>query len=371
MSRPRKKALLIGINYRGQAAELAGCVNDIADVRAVCATLKYDEVCVLYDGIWPGAFNMADNRLADIRPTRANITAAFRWLVAGAGRGDKLYLHYSGHGGQMPARVAGGESDGCDETLVPIDYETAGMMRDDEIRALLVEPLRGTGASLRGALDCCHSGTGMDLKYNLGLAEDLKYNLGPAKDVTGGRRAAGEPAGEPAWAAQTDIQTDVQTVVARLTANAVRAELIRWFGSEAVAGFLSETDPISVAPISNSLISDTMFVERVDDSLPTMFTATTIEARSTRAAGTPDVLIVSGCADSQTSADASFNHRANGALTYYILAIFRRAIASGAWPLAANFLVDLRRRLRGGGYDQIPQISSESPVGKTTVFSMA
>ena len=87
-------------------------------------------------------------------------------------------------------------------------------------------------------------------------------------------------------------------------------------------------------------------------------------------AGAPDVLIVSGCADRQTSADASFNHRANGALTYYILAILRRAVAGGTWPLAADFLVELRRRLRAGGSDQIPQISSEEPVGKTTIFGL-
>ena len=361
MSRPRKKALLIGINYRGQAGELAGCVNDIVDVRAVCAALRYDEVCVLYDGAWPGAFSNADIRVADVRPTRANITAAFRWLVAGAGRGDKLYLHYSGHGGQRPARVAGAEADGCDETLVPVDYETAGMMRDDEIRALLVEPLRGTGATLRGALDCCHSGTGMDLKYNLGLAED---GVPPRRrDVS-----AGAGADVPAGAA------DVPAVVARLTADAVRAELVRWFGADAVAGFLAAA-PAPAAPAAPAQECDAVFVERVDGAPGVALSAAAIGARGAPAAGgsagVPDVLIVSGCADRQTSADASFNHRANGALTYYVLAILRRAVAGGAWPLAADFLVELRRRLRAGGYDQIPQISSEVPVGKTTVFGLA
>ena len=365
MSRPRKKALLIGINYRGQAGELAGCVNDIVDVRAVCAALRYDEVCVLYDGAWPGAFSNADSRVADTRPTRANITAAFRWLVAGAGRGDKLYLHYSGHGGQMPARVSGAEADGCDETLVPVDYETAGMMRDDEIRALLVEPLRGTGATLRGALDCCHSGTGMDLKYNLGLAED---------SVPSRRREAGGEAGGAAPAA------DVPAVVARLTADAVHAELVRWFGADAVAGFMAEAPAAPAATAATAAPAapqecDAVFVERVDGAPGVALSAAAIGARGAPAVGgsaaPPDVLIVSGCADRQTSADASFNHRANGALTYYVLAILRRAVAGGAWPLAADFLVELRRRLRAGGYDQIPQISSEVPVGKTTVFGLA
>jgi len=366
MSRPRRKALLIGINYRGQPAELAGCVNDIVDVRAVCAALRYDEVCVLYDGAWPGTFSNADNRIGDTRPTRANITTAFRWLVTGAGRGDKLYLHYSGHGGQLPSTTIG-ETDGRDETLVPVDYNTAGMMRDDEIRALLVEPLRGTGATLRGALDCCHSGTGMDLKYNLEVAGG-----------TAARRAV-VPASEPT--------EDIRIVVARLTADAVHAELIRWFGEAAVAGFLTETPSMSntstmmsnasnastMSTMSNtstmSTASDAEFIERVDNAPPVTLSAASIGARGV-AFPTLDVLIVSGCADCQTSADASFNHRANGALTYYVLAILRQAITSGAWPFASDFLLELRRRLRAGGYDQIPQISSEEPVGRLTVFSL-
>jgi hypothetical protein len=360
MNRQRKKALLIGINYRGQAAELAGCVNDIVDVRAVCTALLYDEVCVLYDGAWPGSFSATDNRLGDTRPTRANITAAFRWLVAGARRGDKLYLHYSGHGGQLPSRGSS-EADGCDETLVPVDYETAGMMRDDEIRALLVEPLRGTGATLRGVLDCCHSGTGMDLKYNLSLAVDAPARRGVASGGASG--AAGD---------------DFRAVIERLTADAVRAELVRWFGEAAVATTFTG---LAAAPVpaaaDASAAADAVFIERAEGAPAVALSAAAIGARGAagpaalpQAAQAPDVIIVSGCADSQTSADASFNHRANGALTYYVLAVLRRSISGGAWPPAPDFLLELRRRLRAGGYDQIPQISSESPVGKATLFSL-
>ena len=365
MDRPRKRALLIGINYRGQAAELAGCVNDIVDVRAVCTALLYDEVCVLYDGAWPGTFSAADNRLAGTRPTRANITAAFRWLVAGAGRGDKLYLHYSGHGGQLPSRGSG-EADGCDETLVPVDYETAGMMRDDEIRALLIEPLRGTGATLRGVLDCCHSGTGMDLKYNLSLAVDAPARRGVA--AGGASDAASGAAGD-----------DIRAIVSRLTAVAIRDELVRWFGEAAVAatftGLAAAPVPVAAAAAAVAAASpDAVFIERAEGAPATALSAAAIGARGVAGQAAPpqapDVIIVSGCADSQTSADASFNHRANGALTYYVLAVLRRSISGGAWPPAPDFLLELRRRLRAGGYEQIPQISSESPVSKATLFNL-
>lgn len=339
----KRRALLIGINYTGQSAELAGCVNDIVDMRAVCAALKYDEVGVLYDGHWAGVFNPADNRLGDTKPTRANMTAAFRWLVAGAAKGDRLYLHYSGHGGQLRALVPGTEADASDETLVPVDYDAAGMMRDDELRALLVEPLRGTGAVLRAALDCCHSGTGMDLKYNLSLTG--------APSVWNGTLRGGGSA---------DQLDSLQSVVARLTADAVRLELSRWFGETAVAKHLG-------APAAAE------FTEWTDDDTEIALTAAAIEGRSIGAlvSTAPDILVVSGCADRQTSADASFDRRANGALTYYLLAVLRPAIANGAWPPAINFLRDLRRRLRAGGYDQIPQVSSEAPVSMSTKFNLA
>ncbi|NBU26559.1 MAG: hypothetical protein EBS39_13305 [Gammaproteobacteria bacterium] len=120
-----------------------------------------------------------------------------------------------------------------------------------------------------------------------------------------------------------------------------------------------------------------MFIERSEGAPAVALSAAAIGARGVagpaalpQAAQAPDVIIVSGCADSQTSADASFNHRANGALTYYVLAVLRCSISGGAWPAAPDFLLELRRRLRAGGYDQIPQISSETPVGKATLFSL-
>ena len=44
--------------------------------------------------------------------------------------GDYLFFHYSGHGGQQ-ADKDGDEADGKDETLVPLDYQTAGQITDD------------------------------------------------------------------------------------------------------------------------------------------------------------------------------------------------------------------------------------------------
>lgn len=54
------------------------------------------------------------------------------------------------------------ESDGYNETIVPSDYKKSGQICDDEIWGTMVYPL-AAGVKLTAVMDCCHSGTGMDL----------------------------------------------------------------------------------------------------------------------------------------------------------------------------------------------------------------
>lgn len=79
-----------------------------------------------------------------------------------------------------------------------------------------------------------------------------------------------------------------------------------------------------------------------------------------------DVILVSGCADDQTAADAVFNRRANGALTYHLLAFLAACPAPGV----ADLLSAVRRRLRTGGYTQVPQVSSAAPLAPTAAFDL-
>ena len=60
-----------------------------------------------------------------------------QWLVGGSKAGDSLWFSYSGHGSQQRA-TGNDESDGMNETLCPVDYETAGMISDDEINSIMV-----------------------------------------------------------------------------------------------------------------------------------------------------------------------------------------------------------------------------------------
>lgn len=96
-------------------------------------------------------------------PTKHNMRMALFWLVQGCQPGDSLVLHYSGHGSRQ-RNYNGDEVDGYDETLCPLDFETQGMIVDDEINASVVRTLP-RGAKLHAIIDACHSGTVLDLPF--------------------------------------------------------------------------------------------------------------------------------------------------------------------------------------------------------------
>eukprot|EP00929_Paragymnodinium_shiwhaense_P008559 TRINITY_DN11251_c0_g1_i3.p1 TRINITY_DN11251_c0_g1~~TRINITY_DN11251_c0_g1_i3.p1 ORF type:complete len:165 (-),score=42.78 TRINITY_DN11251_c0_g1_i3:294-788(-) len=64
----------------------------------------------------------------------------------------------------------GDEDDGKDEALCPVDYQD-GLLRDDEVYATLVGPLQ-EGVLLTCVLDCCHSGTIMDLPFQFEASDE-------------------------------------------------------------------------------------------------------------------------------------------------------------------------------------------------------
>ncbi len=70
--------------------------------------------------------------------------------------------------------------------------------------------------------------------------------------------------------------------------------------------------------------------------------------------------LISGCRSNQTSSDASFNNRPNGALTYYLL----RALEApqGLREPLSDVVPALRSALRRGGYSQVPQIEGSGTV---------
>lgn len=86
-------------------------------------------------------------------PTSANIIAAYKKIVSESVSGDVVFCHYSGHGGKM-RDDDGDEKDGYDETLVPVDYNSAGQIRDDDMFSTLIGPMAKGVVMTCGACLC-------------------------------------------------------------------------------------------------------------------------------------------------------------------------------------------------------------------------
>jgi metacaspase-1 len=142
-----KKALLVGINdYPGSGNDLAGCVNDTANLSNL-----------LLEAF---GFEAAGIRvLTDAKATRAAILDGLEAMVAKASAGDVLVFHYSGHGTQVPDQDDDETEDHLDEALCPRDFSWDGVwIRDDDLSDVFFRLPKDV--HLEVLLDSCHSGTG-------------------------------------------------------------------------------------------------------------------------------------------------------------------------------------------------------------------
>ncbi|KAK4848789.1 hypothetical protein QYF36_017361 [Acer negundo] len=181
----RKRAVICGIAYKNTNLFLKGCINDAKCMRYLLTKrFQFPEDSIVM---------LTEDEVDPYRiPTKANMMMAMYWLVQGCQPGDSLVFHFSGHGSQQ-WNYSGEEADGFDETLVPLDYETQGMIVDDEINATLVRPLP-PGVRLHALMDCCHSGTALDLPYLCRMVsetghyvwEDHRPRTGTWKGTSGG-----------------------------------------------------------------------------------------------------------------------------------------------------------------------------------------
>lgn len=230
-----KRAFLVGINYIGTDYELSGCINDVNNLSEFLKTKEYDvEV-------------MTDH--STIKPTRNNILAKFQEIVNWTNNNKNisidLWISYSGHGYHIKD-LNGDEKDGRDEILCTIDNKD---IVDDEICNFINK--LSSNVNLFMLMDCCHSGTIVDLKYDYAVDS---------------------------------------------------------FGS-------------------------CHFCEFVDDSKC-------------------QVVMISGCKDTQTSADAHIDNQFQGAMTSSFLNSIHRSDSY------QELILKMRNYLHNGNYEQIPQLSS-------------
>ncbi|KAL3922224.1 MAG: hypothetical protein SGILL_002322 [Bacillariaceae sp.] len=156
-----KRALLVGVNYVGQDAALSSCHQDIRNMKDFLIQVQGFErenmLIVMDDG-------------NHHEPDKEFIMKCLRQLCAISEPGDCIFFQFSGHGGQL-RDANGDEMDGKDEIFFPGDYQEAGHITDDEIYAEFVSQIQ-PGVHVFAMMDCCHSGTVMDLPYVCGVGEE-------------------------------------------------------------------------------------------------------------------------------------------------------------------------------------------------------
>jgi len=191
------------------------------------------------------------------------------------------FLHYSGHGGQVQDPT-GNHPSGVLDTICPVDFQTAGQIDSDTLHTHLVTALP-PNSTLFVILDCCHSGSALELPYvyrsddegNINLIDNIKQGihlLGEANDLLRGGFSF-------------DKLSEAKDLYAGATSF---FRSFKHMGEEQEAG-LSEDDNYRNYASERKMV--------------TMF---------------------SGCRDDQTSADANINGTSEGAMSWAFLETMRR-----------------------------------------------
>jgi hypothetical protein len=253
-----KSALTIGINYKNTQNELYGCINDAINIKKLLET-KYG---------FKNITMMTDD--TTLKPTKQNIINELTKILANAVAGDSIVVSYSGHGSYTTdLNINKEELDGYDELIVPIDFTTlASCIVDDELKKIIDTNLKA-GVKVFILLDCCNSGTALDLKYN--YLDSDNYN------------------------------------------------------------------------------------------------SPTVNPNAVETAG--QIIMISGCTDSQTSADAAINdgtYTTSGAMTYAFLETIKNNKDSSI--TLKNMLQNMRTLLKNKNFTQIPQLSSGRSINIDTAL---
>jgi len=321
----KKKSLLIGINYIGQDAELKGCINDVRNVR------EFLVKCVGFPED-PASMTILTEE-AQAKPVKSNMTAAFQWLVSGTTPGDSLFLHYSGHGSRVKDPT-GDREDGMEDTIVPLDYKTAGQIDSDLLHHILVDSLP-KGVRLTCIFDCCHSGTALELPYTYRTDEQgnvKRFNLlGEGKHllssgmhlIHGGihKENYKEKFGEA-----RQLFGDLKSFVDNIKT------------PESLAGGLMS----SLGGGDGDGGGGGSGGEQIGD----------LHHETFGAGEEKEVYLFSGCKDDQTSADAMIQGVGNGAMSYAMLT----TLNANPKQSYKDILLTCRKFMEGK-YSQIPQLS--------------
>lgn len=311
-SKPRKRAVLVGINdYPDEASRLDGCVNDVFLMSSVLQECGYDaadiHVCL------------------DSRATTDGILERLEWLVDDPQPGDERIFYFSGHGAQIPEYGPSAEPDHHLECLVPWDFAWSAEtgVTDKQIHQFYSQLPYEVQLGL--IFDCCHAGS---------MHRD------------GGRRAKGISPPDD-----------------------IRHREIRWDNKREM------WVPRAFRPLNKSWSDDSEINRQYfgqDGSVARLGRGGLLRQTSARdyeaSRHTPDYipgpylpLIIEACAENEYAYEYRHGVTSYGAFTYSLATLLRRY--SGQTPPSFTDLVtQVRKQLVELNYDQTPQILGPSQV---------
>jgi len=120
--------------------------------------------CLLMYKILSEKFGFNNNDIdiiTDRQCTKSNIISGLKKLISNTTSGDTILFHYSGHGSQVVVNdwTNNPEPDGRDEILCPYDLDWNNPLRDNDLNDIFKSIPKGVKPII--LLDCCHSGSGL------------------------------------------------------------------------------------------------------------------------------------------------------------------------------------------------------------------
>lgn len=347
-----KKGVFIGIDYVGTYNELQNCGNDAKDMLRVLDE-RY--------GVEESVLILDEAEDPQKTPTRENITHWLKWLVEDNQAGDVLWLHYSGHGAYVKDK-SGDESDGYDETLVPLDFESNGEITDDELNKLVCQPVVSSGATLYFHDDCCHSGSGMDLRYSLkvsdGKPQETEYYYAEEEEDFV-EYDHSELAVEPFDYSYFYNPYQYQYNDPYLYQFNGMLYTMQNFWDTFVSPYFRHTGGRGLPPVPDYRVRmppKDPKKKRVLKTRPRKVRSNTVcwevseDLNAPELEGEGKVVKWSGCQDDQTSADG-FAGKENGAMTGSVMTVLEEGVET--W---GEFLRKVRELLKTHNFTQIPQL---------------
>lgn len=319
------KALVLAINGYESVSPLRGCENDARNM-----------VAVLSDVFGFDSANIRQLLNEDVK--KPKIRPLLSWLFQDARPGDRVSLHFSGHGSRIADTDKDEGEDELDELLCLHDMDFArpsSYLLDDELRRWTSKC--PPGVHLTVFLDCCHSGSGTRM-----LIPEVKTK--PSR----------------AYPRLIEKATAIRAVESRVRARGRSFEALSLNEMTELARTLADVPP------REQVLA--RFIEPPEDIAARV---NRLEMTGKRKPRRPFSLVprmnhilVAACQDFQTAADAFIDGEFNGAFSYYLTRILREA---GRELDRHELLTRVASALQDNHYEQKPSL--EGPALYGALFS--